>query len=348
MRHQQIQARFSHVLTILPVVFLSTIAFGQAPGISSGALTPEQKLDLAIRKLDSQDLREAERLINDVMLEKPTLMRLKLARGLFFKATPGRASEAIDELDQYNSSPEARSEWRGFAAIGDIYIKSRMYSSALGPLQRAAELAPLKEDGRNIRAEVLLNLAMANVGMQNFKAAVKIAKDAQAAAPTDGDVQLRLAEIAATANDYESSVAAVDQAVLLYKSDIRDDAFNRAAHEKLRQCYNVAASLYDYQRRLDPENAEPYYRSGKLMLQIADVNRRMSALEALRLVGQAVERSPKNIEMRITIIELEYSLGGIKDSEAMIEKILELDENNAAALEWRDKLRTAPPRPVLM
>ncbi|HWL92432.1 MAG TPA: tetratricopeptide repeat protein [Phycisphaerae bacterium] len=333
-------------LSVLCGVFLVTASplWGQTPG---GAISAEQKLDLAIRKIEDQDLKEADRLIKEVELEKPNLVRLQLVRGLLYKSAPGRGTQAIAELEQYNAKDEARSEWRGFAAVGELYLNSRMFSSALRPLERAKDIAPAKENGKSVRSEILMNLATAYVGLQNNKLAVKVAKEGQAAAPDDADVQLRLSQIAAQANDAELSLAAVEQAITLYKNDIRDDPFNRMAHDRLLQCFSVASSLCEGQRRGDPENAEPYFRAGRLVGQISEIRRRLAMLDSLQLVHQAIERSPKNTEYRLVIVELEYALGGMKDSIDMIDKVLEIDPKNEQAAQWNEKLKSAPPRPVV-
>lgn len=321
-----------------------TNAVAQPAGGSTGSMTPEQKIELAIRKIDVPDLKEAERLIREAEIEKPTLLTLKLARGLYFVATKQGAS-ALAELESYNSN--AHGDWRGLAAIGELYVQSRMYSSARLPLERAVPLAPAKENGKPVKSKVLINLASTYLGLVKNKEAVSTAKEAQAIAADDAEIQLRVGEIAMQAQDFTLALAAIDQAVLLFKNDIRDDPFNRTAHEKLRMAYRGATMLYDRQRVADAENAEPYYRVARISLQAAEIERRIAMLDALQFVSQAIERSPKNNDMKLFLIELEYSLGGSKDASTMIDAILTGDEKNEKALEWKTKFASEPPRLVL-
>lgn len=334
------------VALLIAVCVFSDVARGQSPEppAQSSGLTVEQKLELAIRKIDSQDFREVERLINEVAVEKPNTEKLKLARGLYFVATK-RFVEAVAELENYNM--KASGDYRGFAAVGDLYIRSRMYSSALVPLERAKDLAPTKDNGKSVKSEILINLATTQLGLQNHKTAVKIAKEAQSFAPDDGRIVLRVAEIAASAADYEVSLAAIEQAILLFKSDIRDDPFNRSAHEQLMQCYRVASGINDNQRNADPENPEPYVRATRVMLAASDIERRISMLDAHRFLQQAIERAPKNAEYRLMLADLEYDIGGIKDAEVALDEVLSADPKNARALELREKFSKSPPRPTL-
>ncbi|MBX3396362.1 MAG: tetratricopeptide repeat protein [Phycisphaerae bacterium] len=334
------------VALLITVFLLSGNALAQtsdAPAQTSG-LTVEQKLELAIRKIDSQDFREVERLINEVAVEKPNTEKLKLARGLYFVATK-RFVEAVAELENYNM--KASGDYRGYAAVGDLYIRSRMYSSALVPLERAKDLAPTKDNGKSVKSEILINLATTQLGLQNNKTAVKIAKEAQSFAPDDGQIVLRVAEIAANAGDQDVSLAAVEQAILLFKSDIRDDPFNRSAHEQLIQCYRIASSINDSQRNADPENPEPYVRATRAMLAASEIERRISMLDAHRFLQQAIERAPKNAEYRLMLADLEYDIGGIKDSEVALDEVLTGDPKNARALELKEKFSKSPPRPTL-
>ncbi len=325
---------------------LPASARAQATPGGGSSLSPEQKLELALKKIEAEEFREAELLIGEVSVEKPTLERIKLVRGLYYYAVQ-RYTEAMADLETYNGTPEARSEYRGFATVGDLYLRSRMWRSAIFPLEKAKDIAPIKENGKPVRADILLNLASAHLGLQNHKTAIKVAKEARDSAPDVADVHLRLAEISASSNDYETSVGAVEKAILLFTGDLRDDAFNRTAHDKLRSCYGILSGLYQYQLKRDAENAEYYSKYSLMLQQLAEIDRRRMLLDSLQLARQAIERSPKRVDYKISLIKLEYELGGIKDSKDLLDDILQQDPKNAEALEWKQKFEESPPRPRL-
>lgn len=334
------------LVAIAGALALTRLSSAQTPPAAApaGNLSVEQKVELAIRKIEAQDLKEAERLINEAMIEKPNLHKLWLARGLFHVATKSFV-EAISELEKYNDPKEVAGDYRGYAAAGQLYVRSKMYSSARPVLERARDFAGSeKVDGKPVKAQILINLATAHIGLANNKEAVKTVREAQTLAPDDGDILLSAAEISAQAQDAQAASAAVEQAILLFKNDLRDDPFNLTAHDKLRQAYSIAMRLYEAERYRDPENAEPYYRAARLTVSAAEIERRMKVLDAIRVINQSIERAPKNNDFKLYLVELEYSLGGLKDGRARLDEILAADPENSRAKEWKTKLESSPPR----
>lgn len=322
------------------------VASAQTPPTAGSALTPEQKLELAMRKIDAEDFREAERLIGEVTVEKPKLPRLMLVRGLYFNAMQ-RYTDAISDLEKFNGTTEGRREWRGLATVGDLYLKSKMWRAAELSLQLAKDVAPVKENGKSVKADILLSLASAQLGLQNFKSAVQSAKEAQQISPEVGEVHLRLAQIALSAGDVPTAQAAVDKAIFQFKNDVRDDAFNRSAHDQLRSCYDILAAIFQNGIRNDADNAENYSKYSQLLLEASQIDRRRTMLDALQLVRQAIERAPKRIDLKLNLVRLEYELGGVKDAKDMLEDVLRQDPKNADALEFKQKFESSPPRPSL-
>ena len=330
-------------------------ASAQAPGRDSETLSPEQKVDQAIRmmlEIDELHLREAERfeqlkepdrLIREAVLVKPDMEKILLAQGLFASIT-NRSAEAIRALGLYNTTPNARDDYRGFAKVGEIYLRSGMPRQAKNPLMRARDLAPIPSSKKDkpIKARIAMDLADAYLGLSQAKKAIETATEGQTFAPDHGEIQLRLAEITSRAQAFETAATAVKRAISILWVDIRDDPFQMAAHINLRRAYTISTDVHEYFLATDPENGNHFAAFAEMQLDKADVERRISLLNARDLMTKAIEKIPDNTAWKLDLIRIEMELGGLTEARGHLADLLRSDSKNAAALKLKQRL-DAPP-----
>lgn len=339
-------------VTALLLFALAPTAVAQAPDTT---LTPEQKMDQAIRLLEEiaelrlrqaerlERLKEPDRLIREAVLAKPDMDQILLAQGLF-AALANRSAEAIRALGFYNASPGAREDYRGFAKVGEIYLRSGMPRQAKNPLERARDLAPILTDkkDRPIKARIAMDLADAYLGLNQEKKAIETATEGQTFAPDHGEIQLRLAEITSKAKAFETAATAVKRAVSILWIDIRDDPFNMAAHINLRRAYKISTDVHEYFIATDPDNGDHYAAYAAMLLDSNYVEHRISLLNARDLLAKAVERSPNQSVWKLDLVRAEMELGGLAEARDRLDTLLRVEPKNADALALKQRLASPP------
>lgn len=330
-------------------------AASQTPGRGDETLSPEQKVEKAIQmmlEIDELHLRDAERfeklkepdrLIREAVLVKPDMDRILLAQGLFASIT-NRSAEAIRALGLYNATPSARDDYRGFAKVGEIYLRSGMPRQAKHPLMRARDLAPIPSGKKDqpIKARIAMDLADVYLGLSQAKKAIETATEGQTFAPDHGEIQLRLAEITSRAQAFETAATAVKRAISILWIDIRDDPFQMAAHINLRRAYTISTDVHEYFLSTDPENGNHFADFAAMQLEKADVERRISLLDAWDLMTKAIEKSPGNTAWKLDLIRIEMELGGLSEARGHIADLLRADRKNADALKLKQRLDGPP------
>lgn len=335
---------------LLSVAFFTTAAppsWAQVPArpAAEETLAPEQAVEEAIKKIDMGDLTEARGLLQYATSLKPTMDILKLGQGLFFVAS-NQGPEAISILGEYNASDEGKRDYRGFLAIGKVYLESRFLRQAVFPLRQARGLADLEKNGKPLRAGITIELASVYARLKDRKKAIELVKEAQAAARDDGEIQLQISEIARIVNDVELANKAAVRAIELLKGKIADDAFNAEAHTMIKRALEVIGNLLFSNINNDPNNGENYYQYADVFRETAELDRRIGLLAAHEMALRAVERDPKNSQWQLSAVRLEMELGGLAEAEARLDTILESDPSNAEALRLKQHLKTPAPRAV--
>lgn len=296
-----------------------------------------------LRKLDAGDIEEARRLFQEATRVQPDLAKLKLLEGLLH-VEYGHGAEAVQKLEEYNATPEGRVDYRGFQAVGEIYLRSLMYRQATVGLERARGLAPIRDPvhDKPTKALITMDLAGAYLGLSRTKQAVKVAKEAVEAAPEDADIQLRFSEIVVNAQDFDLAAAAADQAIVLFKGEIRDKPFSKEAHEKLQRALAVSSRLNDYHRNKDPNEGSHYYNLARVLRQKAALDRRITLLNALEFSTQAIERSQDRVDWQLFAAHIEMDLGGLAQARERLVEIIARHPNNAEAIQLKERLDAAP------
>ena len=342
------------LIGLLSVAFFSAAAplsWAQTPAqpAAGEALAPEQAVEEAIKMIDMGDLTEARRLLQYAASLKPTMNILKLGQGLFYVAG-NQGVEAISTLAAYNTSDEGKRDYRGFAAIGKVYLNARMLRQAVSPLRQARDLADAEKDGKPLRAGITIDLASAYAKLRDSKKAIELIKEAQAAARDDGEIQLQISEIATIANDAELANKAANRAIELLKGKIIDDAFNAEAHTMMKRAFGVLGNLLVAKINdtpsdsNDPKNGENYHQYAGVLRETAELDRRIGLLGAREIALRAIEQDPKNSQWQLSAVRLEMELGGLTEAGARLNTILEYEPSNAEALRLKQRVETPAPR----
>lgn len=328
-------------ITYLLMILLWTIPIqAQAQFATEGAPTdtpdPEQLVETALAKIEAGDIDEASRLYDQALRLKPTMIKLKLLEGLLYlESIPKRGAEALTVLGEYNASKEGGRDHRGFLALGRLYLDSRMYQQAQFPLEKAKQWAPPTKE---LRAEIASDLAMAYAGQKRMKKAIETAQEAAAAAPANGDIQLRLGEVAVMADESDLVADAARRAIAVFNNKLRDDPFNKDAYEKLIRCYELLSALHQYYLRTDPDNGEYYHQAAILVVEMAEIRRRYELLNARDLIVKAIEKNPQKIQWQLDAAKLELELGGLDEARNRLGKVLRDAPDNEQALRLKQRL----------
>lgn len=317
-----------------------------APPAGSEPLSPEKAVEEAIKQIDMGDLVEARRLLQYAASLKPTMNILKLGQGLFYVAS-NQGAESISALGGYNASAEGKRDYRGFAAIGKVYLDSRMLLQAVSPLRQARSLADLEKDGRPLRAAITVDLASAHAKLRDAKKALKLIEEARVAARDDGEIQLRISEIAMIVNDAELADKTATRAIELLNARIVDDAFNGEAHALMKRAFGIRTKLAVFEINNDPKNGEHYYQYAGVLREAAEFDRRIGLVDSRGIVLLAIEQDPKNSQWQLAAVRLEMELNGLTEARARLETILEYEPANAEALRLKQRLETPAPRAAL-
>ncbi len=336
-RHMDMTFRHCRVLSLAIAAWVSMVgpaglAIAQSPGgdRSLAGETPEQMAEEALTAIETGDLQRAQFLIERARRIKPAMITLDLAEGLFLVENR-QFPEALHKLAVYNKSEEGQLDHRGFAMVGKIYSESRSYRSAIRPLDKARNLAPFEEKGKPVRAEITLDLATAYLGLSRKEQALEVAKEAEKLAPNDADIQYRLVQIMAGSGDYAAARKHARRASNLLLSKTRKDPFDKEAYTTLRASYQSHLYLLQLDIQPAPENGEPYHAIALLSREAAEVEHRLSLLNAREFSLLAIEKDPTKYEWQVFVAGVEAELGGVAQAKERLEHILQNAPDNREA-----------------
>ncbi|OQZ06157.1 MAG: hypothetical protein B6D36_06480 [Planctomycetes bacterium UTPLA1] len=322
------------VLGIL-TVWIPTPAVAQQADAGPSIKSPEDMLEEAILKIDAGEYQEAATLYDRAKRSKPNMPRLALALGLL-RIQQSRAAEAINILEEFNK--DAGNEFRGYYAIGRVYNESRMYLQAVRPLERAKDFAPVELNGKNVKAEIAIELAIAYNGRALSKEALRYADEAAALAPNDPGVQLKLGQMNLNTQDYASALRAAEKSISLLNGQLRADPFKPDNNLELKEANTLRVSILEAQRAADPDDANTYFTLGAAMRDQANSERRIALLRAREYALEGVNKDPKLHECSVFLARLEWELGGAQDALDRLKGVLADDANNADAARLRDEI----------
>jgi len=309
------------------------------PSQGGAAITPDEMLDNALKLFDAGDFSQAASIVEKVARVKPDHPRIKLIHGLFLIENK-RTAEALEILNDYNSTTEGKKDYRGFAAVGSIYKRSFAYPSAVRPLELAQQLAPNEVNGKPVRAEIAIEYAFVLQKLKRTKQATATLKEAENLAPNDASVQLHLGEVSLEVQDYPAALRYADRAIELTMGQLRSDPFKRKEHELLKECNELKIKVAKAQSAAKPDDAPPYYIMAEATKALGEADKRIGLLDARELALQALSKDPKQHNWRIFLAQIELDLGGIQDAIDHVNEVLKEDPQNAAALQFKAQIQS--------
>lgn len=328
-------------LSLAAILLLGAPLAAQTPSEAPPPpVDPSQAIDEALHAIETGDLQRADKLIRDVATTNPKMSRLQLASGMLMIELK-RYTDAVEALGRYNDTDEGRRDFRGWAALGSVYLRSYMYSSAVDPLEKALSLVPPDGKHGEKKAQIALNLARTHLGLKDRKDAIEAIKSAEESAPQDGGVQADVCELASRAGNEDLARAAGNAAIRAYNAELNVNPLSIPAHRGLSRCYNVLFSLQSVKLNKNPNDGEAFIEGARLLKSIGDTERRIRLLDAHNLVLQALdssESSKSNAEWQLLAAELEIDLGATTEATARINAVLNSDQDNAEAQKLKKRL----------
>jgi len=331
---------FGRTALILVTVLVSmplSDASAQNPPSDAAVGNPIVMVERALELIETGDVSNAQKLLQQAEISKPDLELLLLGKGMLMMASR-QDFQAINYLELYNKSKAARSDYRGFAAVGEIYVRNRKYSLAKNVLQRARDLAPIEEDDRAIRSEITTRLAEALVRLDQPRLAIRQLKEAQATSVDDPETQLMICQLAARVNEPVLANEAADNAINGFNQTLRVSPFRRATYEQLTRCFEVLIEMAARDVSRNPDDADAILRTARLMRELGTLRRRVHLIDARDLVLQAIEVGGSSTDKLLLVAEMEAELGGTEQARARIDEILQQDAENARALQLKQSL----------
>lgn len=318
--------------------------------------TPEQEANLALDLVDQGRARDAIPLASSAYQRetKPGLGLLAIATAL---DAAGQSFESIEYFRKYIDTALGQNDWRGYARLGSVYVRSRNYRIARKFVEQAERRIPATF-GR-ARIYVVIDLADSQAGCQELAAGRATLENLLRAMPeaaAEPRYWLTVARLAFTGADVNLDTVdatiqkAVDAGVRMAQAARPDDI---AAARELLEAFGTArfmrqsvADLLE-KREKNPAAvtiATTLHRSrvltslARTMAQEARMQRRVRLLDALDIARKAVELDATDADAKLTVAELLIELGDAPAAERMIRQVLLETPSNAAAKELLKRL----------
>ena len=332
------------ILSACALFFFTPQAYSQV----TANMSPELKIEEAIRKIEEDDLEAARKDVYELG-RIPAAARsdkAKLLNGLLLLKS-NNAIDAQGYLLDYNKTPEGKTDYRGHAALGRMYQESQMYSVAISYLQTAKKVAPAgMVNNKNVKAEIILDLALCYHGMRKSKQALEEAKDAERLAGTDPKIQLRLSEVALEAEDFDTSMKAADTAISLFKNRINTEPLNKSNYEQLVAAWRFKMRVGIKQADAQASDPRPTYEVAVATREAGEMQRLLGIFESREVALQALQKEQKDstltTSVKIFVARTEIDLRAFQEADERVAEVLRADPNNREAQELRRILNNAP------
>ncbi len=272
-------------------------AAGQIPP-TTGAKTlpgpppdPKAMVAEAMLKIESGETAAASELATRAGLLDPDLDELQLLNALILLGQR-RSTEAYRFLDEYNRTETGQVDYRGFAALGQLYQTSRRYRLAARTFRDAEKLAPIRDKDKPVKSQILMDLAASQLGLNDKKGAVETARRAGGMAPRDAGIQLRYAEILTVAGGSDNAAAAVDattRVIELIEAELSNDPLSREKLGRLQMAHRLRVSIAKANVVQNRRDASQVMELARNIKELAEINYRVTLFEAHAYVTQAVE-----------------------------------------------------------
>jgi len=276
---------------------------------------------------------------------------LRFLLGARLLATAGNGPTAIRYYELYKSTPEGKNDYRPYAEMGRIYMRSKSLRTARRHLEDAQKLAPEqdpKADDKFVRAEIMMDLASVLHQLEDRTEAIKIGREAATQARSDARIQILFSRLLNDVNPTETKecrdVAARAISILLY--DLDADATSIPKLSMLRDALQVVQRTWATEVSLQQENAEPAHFLSLATQDVAEITNRIALVAALEYEERAISLDGSKAEYRIRLAEIEAMLGSDRTAQEKLDAVLKADPNNAEALSLKSRIATTPKRKI--
>jgi tetratricopeptide (TPR) repeat protein len=316
---------------------------GQQPDPERPARAGESAEELAQSALDKIDAGEYDRagaMLGRARRLNPKLAKLDLVEGLLLLdwREQRNPAEAEQRLRAYCNSTEGRADYRGPAALARLYLDSRSYREAVRELEKTTKIAPLEENGKPVRAQAMIDLATAQLGLNRKKEAMDSAKEAVSKAPDQADIQLGFAKIAADAQDQVTAEAAAKRAVELLMNKIKRQPFDKRLHDSLKQCYQLQLTVKKTALQKNPDDGAIIAAVAAIWVDQAELDRRLGLLLAREIVLQAIQKDPKQYDWQVMAARIEIDLGATEEAKRRLDEIHQAVPDHAGVAKLLESL----------
>jgi Tfp pilus assembly protein PilF len=315
------------------------------------ARNPVWLADEALKAFENDEYRRAYQLALMALQVRPDQPYALLVKGKILIAD-NRHREAMEPLNAYVKTPEGRNDYRGFEALGDVFLRSSKHWLAAQMYSNALPKSPVKVKEDFVRARVQVKLSQALAGRGLFREAIDAARGAVLADPNASEFQWNLASVLLKSGNAEEAIEAMNKAIELIKSDMAflysrlEVSIDPKAEEELIKNLGSLSHVLDAMVRAHQSAvslaSEPaparLVALAESVAEQADIERRLRLYGSMKLMEQVVTREPTNAEWRVRLAKYQLASGFRAAAVANIEEALKIDANHEEAKALRARL----------
>lgn len=348
---------FATLVFMLAVNGLRSTASGQEPTtaptpvLTPTGVDPNQMVNEALNLIEAgnrQSWEAAGEIIDKLRKIAPQLPKVQLACAKWL-AADGKGPPAIRYYDYYIKTDEGKTDYRPYADMGRLYMRSKKPRTARRYLEDAVSFAP-QQDAKNrfIRAEIMMDLATVMHQLEDNTEAVRTARDAATQANKDPRIQILYSRLLLKVNPTETkearSVAA--RAVTLLLEDLGADPVSIPKLQLLREALSVVENTWATEAGMQLNNPEPAHFLSLATQDVAEVTQRIALVAAKEYEERAVELNPNKAEYKIRLAEIEAMLGATRTATDRLDALLANDPDNAEAQAMKIRISTMTHRKI--
>jgi len=327
-------------------------AHGQTASTMPGATPefqdsdPNKLADQALILLENNEGEAAFALFQKAKQLNPNLSKLNLLAARL-SAADNKYDQAQLYYTEYVKSPDGKSDYRPFAELGRIYLRSKSYRLARRNLEQARQLAPERDSkDRFVRAEIMADLANVLRVLRDDKEAIRVGREAATQATSDPKIQIMFSQLllSISPNETKESRDVAARAIALLNTDLEVNTFSEPKLRLLRDALAIVEATWAQETLSQKDNPLPVYMLSIATQDTAEVTMRISLLSAKEYADRAATLNEGKPEYRVRQAEIEAMLGSTRTALEKLEKVLEVDPENAAALALKDRIASMPKR----
>ena len=349
---------------VLAVIAIQSTASGQspttAPSVPPVPSPGQAPLDadpnrmaedaLALTDIGTKEAMEkAAEIVDKLRKIAPQTQKLYLACARLL-AADGKGPQAIRYYEQYKTMPDGKTDYRPYAEMGRLYMRSKRLRTARRLLEDAKQLAPEQEPktGKFIRAEISMDLANVLLQLEDKEEAVRVAREAATQATSDSRIQIVYSRLLLSVNPQETKEARdiAARAVAMLLKDLEADSFSIPKLQMLREALTVVENTWATEAGMQDSNPEPVHFLSIATQEVAEISQRLALVAAREYELRAIELNKNKAEYKLRLAEIEAQMGAINTAGYTLDAVLKADPENKEALALKERIATMPVRKI--